>query len=417
MIDNPLLATGLLLFFGYWGGRIANRFSLPRISGYLIVGLLFSPSVFGLLGPETVYHRLHFINDVALSIIAYNVGGSLDIRGLKGLGRTIGWITWFQALGAFMVTFLAMVLFLRFFPGFSVGELATSGIWISVALMVGAISAATAPGAVLAVISEVKASGEFTNILLGVIALDDALTIIFFSIAGAVSQSIMGSTFMGSHLLLLPFYEIGLSVIFGLSAGLVLAYTGMVIERTEAMLMVVLGVLFITCALASMFHASSILAAMVVGFVIINHKPAHQNFFRVLEPLEDAVFGLFFTLAGAHVDISILRTAGVLAVILLLVRMAGKQLGVMVGAKLAGASEIVKRYLGLALFPQAGVTIGLVLLAQDMLPEEAGLIVVNAMIGSVILNEFIAPVLLHHCLRKAGQVSGNKLQEVGSGET
>ncbi len=417
MIDNPLLATGLLLFFGYWGGRIANRFSLPRISGYLIVGLLFSPSVLGLLGPETVYHRLHFINDVALSIIAYNVGGSLDIRGLKGLGRTIGWITWFQALGAFMVTFLAMVLFLRFFPGFSVGELATFGIWISVALMVGAISAATAPGAVLAVISEVKASGEFTNILLGVIALDDALTIIFFSIAGAVSQSIMGSTFMGSHLLLLPFYEIGLSVIFGLSAGLVLAYTGMVIERTEAMLMVVLGVLFITCALASMFHASSILAAMVVGFVIINHKPAHQNFFRVLEPLEDAVFGLFFTLAGAHVDISILRTAGVLAVILLLVRMAGKQLGVMVGAKLAGASEIVKRYLGLALFPQAGVTIGLVLLAQDMLPEEAGLIVVNAMIGSVILNEFIAPVLLHHCLRKAGQVSGNKLQEVGSGET
>ncbi len=417
MINNPLLATGLLLFFGYWGGRIANRFSLPRISGYLIVGLIFSPSVSGLLGPETVYHRLHFINDIALSIIAYNVGGSLDIRGLKGLGRTIGWITWFQALGAFLVTFLVMALFLRFFPGFSAGELATTGIWISVALIVGAISAATAPGAVLAVISEVKASGEFTNILLGVIALDDALTIIFFSVAGAVSQSIMGLGFMGHHLLLLPFYEIGLSVILGLSAGLVLAYTGMVIERTEAMLMVVLGMLFITCSLASMFHASSILAAMVVGFVIINHKPAHQNFFRVLEPLEDAVFGLFFTLAGAHVDISILKTAGLLAVILLLVRMIGKQLGVLVGAKIAGASDTVKKYLGLALFPQAGVTIGLVLLAQDMLPEEAALIVVNAMIGSVILNEFIAPVLLHHCLRKAGQVSGHKIQEVRSGET
>ena len=417
MIDNPLLATGLLLFFGYWGGRLANRFSLPRISGYLIVGLLFSPSVSGLLRPETVYNRLHFINDIALSIIAYNIGGSLDIRGLKGLGRTIGWITWFQALGAFLVTFLVMALFLRFFPGFSSGELATTGIWISVALILGAISAATAPGAVLAVISEVKASGEFTNILLGVIALDDALTIIFFSVAGAVSQSIMGSTFMGSHLLLLPFYEIGLSIILGLGAGLALAYTGMVIERTEAMLMVVLGVLFITCAIASMFHASSILAAMVVGFVIINHKPAHQNFFRVLEPLEDAVFGLFFTLAGAHVDIAILKSAGFIAVILLFVRMVGKQLGVMVGAKIAGASEAVKRYLGLALFPQAGVTIGLVLLAQDMLPEEAGLIVVNAMIGSVILNEFIAPVLLNHCLRKAGQVSGHKMQEVGSGET
>jgi len=404
VIENPLLTTGLLLFFGYWGGRLANRLSLPRISGYLLVGLIFSPSVFHILHVETVNHRLHFINDIALSIIAYNVGGSLDVRSLKGLGRTIGYITWFQALGAFGVTFMVLVATLRFFPGFSSGPFANLTIWLSVSLIIGAISAATAPGAVLAVISEVKAKGEFTNILLGVIALDDALTIIFFSIAGAVVQAMLGVEFAGRNLLLVPFYEIGVSVGLGVLAGLVLVYTGVVIERTEAMLMVVLGVLLSVSAIAAMVHASSLLSAMTLGFVVVNHKPAHQSFFRVLEPLEDAVFGLFFTLAGAHMDLAVIKSAGLLALVLLVVRMIGKQIGVWVGAKVARAPETVKRYLGLALFPQAGVTIGLVLLAQDLLPEEVGTIVVNGMIGSVILNEFIAPVLLHHCLKRAGQV-------------
>jgi len=405
VIENPLLTTGLLLFWGYWGGRLANRLSLPRISGYLLVGLVFSPSVFHLLDVETVNHRLHFISNIALSIIAYNVGGSLDIRSLKGLGRTIGYITWFQALGAFLVTFGVLVVMLRFFPGFSTGQFANLTIWVAVSLIVGAISAATAPGAVLAVISEVKARGEFTNILLGVIALDDALTIIFFSVAGAIAQAMLGVEFTGRNLLLVPFYEIGISIGLGLVAGLILVYTGIVIERAEAMLMVVLGVLFSTSAIASIIHASSILSAMTVGFLVVNHKPAHQNFFRVLEPLEDAVFGLFFTLAGAHMDIAVIKSAGLLALVLLIVRMVGKQVGVWVGAKISGASETVKKYLGLALFPQAGVTIGLVLLAQDLLPEEIGTIVVNGMIGSVILNEFVAPLLLHHCLKRAGQVS------------
>ncbi len=403
MIENPLLTTGLLLFFGYWGGRLANLVSLPRISGYLLVGLIFSPSTFHILDVETVNTRLHFINDVALSVIAYNVGGSLDVRSLKGLGRTIGWITIFQAVGAFFITFLALVFTLRFFPGFSQGPLANMNMWISVALIVGAISVATAPGAVLAVVSEVRARGEFTNILLGVIALDDALTIVLFSVAGALAQIFLGSEFIGGNLLLLPFYEIGLSLVLGAAGGLLLAYTGAAIERAEAMLMVVLGVLLSCAALANMLHASSILASMTVGFVIINHKPAHQNFFRVLETLEDAIFGLFFTLAGAHVDLAILESAGLLALVLLVVRMVGKQLGVWVGAQVAKASQAVRRYLGLALFPQAGVTIGLVLLAQDLLPPEAGAIVVNAMIGSVIINEFIAPLLLHHCLKKAGE--------------
>jgi len=404
LIENPLLTTGLLLFFGYWGGRIANKVHLPRVSGYLVVGVLFSPSVFHLLSVDTVNHKLHFITEVALSIIAFNIGGSLDIRSLKSVGNQIGWITLFQAAGAFVVTGGALFVFLRFFPGFSSGMLSTTTMYLSVALIIGAISAATAPGAVLAVVSEAGARGEFTNILLGVIALDDALTVIFFSVAGTVVQALLGVDLIGDNMVLMPFIEIGLSILLGGAAGFAMSLTGRFVERKEAMLMVVLGVLLCITSISTLIHASSILSNMVAGFVIVNHEPGIQGYFKVLEHLEDTVFGLFFTLAGAHMDIGVLETTGLLAVFLLVVRMVGKQAGVWLGARISRASETVARYLGLALFPQAGVTIGLVLLAQDLFPEPAGKIIVNSVIGSVMLNEFVAPVLLHHCLKKAGQI-------------
>ncbi len=405
MIENPLLTTGLLLFFGYWGGRLANKLHLPRVSGYLIVGVMFSPSIFHLLTVDTVNQRLHFITEVALSIIAFNIGGSLDLRSIRSVVHQIGWITLSQAVGAFVVTGGAVFICLRFFPGFSQGSLSTTAMYLSVALVIGAISAATAPGAVLAVVSEAGARGEFTNILLGVIALDDALTVVFFSIAGVMTQAILGVDKIFGNMVLMPFIEIGLSVLLGGAGGYVMSFTGRHVERKEALLMVVLGVLFCITSISSIIHASSILSNMVAGFVIVNQAPGLQTYFRVLEYLEDAVFGLFFTLAGAHMDISILETTGFLAIFLLIVRMVGKQIGVWIGARISRASNTVSRYLGLALFPQAGVTIGLVLLAQDLFPELAGRIVVNAVIGSVMLNEFIAPVLLHHCLKKAGQIS------------
>ncbi len=404
MIENPLLTTGLLLFFGYWGGRMANKLHLPRVSGYLVVGLLFSPSIFHLLDAETVNDRLHFVTEIALSIIAFNIGGSLEIRSLRNVGRQIVWITLFQAAGAFLVTGIGLLVILRLFPGFEDGSFAGMAMGVSAAIVVGAISAATAPGAVLAVVSESGARGEFTNILLGVIALDDALTIIFFSVAGVIAQVALGLDLGGRNMLLLPVIEIGLSVLLGGAAGFIMSFTGRFVDRSEAMLMVVLGVLFCISSISHIIHASPILSNMTAGFVIVNHEPGRQSYFRVLEQLEDAVFGLFFTLAGAHMDISVFESTGLLACFLLVVRMVGKQAGVWIGARIAAASRDVARYLGLALFPQAGVTIGLVLMAQDLFPAMAGKIIVNAVIGSVILNEFIAPLLLHHCLKRAGQI-------------
>ena len=406
MISNPLLTTGLLLFLGYLGGRLANVFNLPRITGYLLVGLIFSPSLFHILDYETVNNKLHFINDIALAIIAFNVGGSLEIRALKGLGYQISIITLFQALGAFLITFLSLFILGKLCPTLLSIETINMKTWLAVSLIIGAICAATAPGAVLAIISELGASGEFTNILLGVIALDDALTIILFSIVGVSCQSILGSA-LDVNLAFLPLLEIGLSFIIGIASGIIIVITGRLIDRKEAMLMVILGILFIATSTSNIFHASSILTNMIIGFVVVNHTYNLQGFFNALDTLEDSIFGLFFTLAGAHIDINILKTTGILAIIILIVRMAGKQLGVIFGAKLSNASLQVSRYLGLALFPQAGVTIGLVLLAQDLFPKNVGIIIVNSVIGSVILNEFIAPVLLHHCLKKAGQLKVN----------
>lgn len=402
ILDSPLLVIGLLLILGFFGGRLANKVGLPRITGYLAVGILFSPSVTGLVPRQIIFHDLHVVTEVALAIIAFTIGGSLEFRRLRMVGHHIGWITLFQAAGAFFITALVLYPVLAavvHLPG-PYGE---PRMLAAVALIMGAIAAATAPGAVLAIISELRAKGTFTSILLGVIALDDAITIIFYAVAATIAQNLISP---GSASLLsmvsIPAVEIGLSLLIGSVGAGLLYFSARTIDRREAMLMVVMGVLTLVSSIAAMFHASALLANMVVGLGIVNVEHGHQDYFRVMEPMEDMVFGLFFTLAGAHIEIGVLKTAGVLALIFLAIRMVGKQLGVWAGVAVSGADRNIKRYLGLALFPQAGVTIGLVMLAQDIFPEYVGEVVVNAVLGSVILNEFVSPPLLKYCLRKVG---------------
>jgi Kef-type K+ transport system membrane component KefB len=402
LIDSPLLVVGLLLVLGFFGGRLANRAGLPRITGYLAVGVLFSPSVTGIVPRQVIFHDLHVITEVALAIIAFTIGGSLEFRRLRHVGYQIGWITIFQALGAFSITALVLYPVLGFMVHLP-GEYGEPKMLVAISLVMGAIAAATAPGAVLAIISELRAKGTFTTILLGVIALDDAITIVFYAVAATIAQNLItpGSASMLS-MVTIPAIDIGLSLVVGALGGVLLYYSARTIDRPEAMLMVVMGVLILVSTVSSMVHASALLANMVVGLGIVNVEHGHQDYFRVMEPMEDMVFGLFFTLAGAHIEIEVLKVAGLLALIFLAIRMVGKQLGVWAGVAVSGADHHIKRYLGLALFPQAGVTIGLVMLAQDIFPDYVGELVVNAVLGSVILNEFISPPLLKFCLRRVG---------------
>jgi Kef-type K+ transport system membrane component KefB len=277
--------------------------------------------------------------------------------------------------------------------------------YLPLALIIGAISVATAPGAVLAIISEYKATGPFTTTLLGIIAIDDGLAILFFAFAEAGARALI-HPLSPSWLQLLGsgFLELVLSLALGLGAGFSLEYLGRHIRRREALLMVILGVIFAVSGLASLYHLSPLLANMTVGCVIVNRAARHHDFFLVVEQVEEPLYGLFFALAGAHLDLSLLRSGGFLAVAILAFRILGKQAGVWVGARIARAPAVIRKYLGLGLFPQAGVSIGLVLAAREIFPSPAiASILVNGVIGAVVINELIAPPLVKFALFSAGE--------------
>ncbi|MBW2466831.1 MAG: cation:proton antiporter, partial [Deltaproteobacteria bacterium] len=353
MITHPLLAVGVMLIAGYWLGRAANALQLPRISGYLVAGILLSPSFSNILTHHMIEQQLSVLTEIALGVIAYLIGGSLILDRIKHLGRSILWITLAQALATFLLTTLFLIPVIPFLTGLKGGDYNLINTYIPLALVIGAISVATAPGAILAIVSELKASGPFTSTLLGIIALDDGLAVIFFALSTAVAHTLMhpGSV-LWMDMLGETFAEIGFSVLLGILAGYVLKYSAQVVRRREALLMVILGVIFTTAGLASQFHLSPLLACMVAGFVIVNITRRQRDFFLVVEQIEEPLFGLFFGLAGAHVDLVVFKYAGLLAMAALVIRMIGKHLGSWLGARLSGAPKHIQNYLGLALFPQ-----------------------------------------------------------------
>jgi Kef-type K+ transport system membrane component KefB len=405
MLTFPLLAVGLLLIIGYWGGRAANLIKLPRVSGYLAIGILLSPSTFNILDRQLVNEDLYVVTEMALAIIAYTIGGSLIIQELKRLGGMILWVTISQAVGACLLTTVVLVHTLPFITDLRGPEYDLLGTYLPMALVIGAISVATAPGAVIAIVNELKARGPFTSTLLGVIAIDDGLAIIFFALAGTAAHfmihpgSVPGTQMMGGAVA-----EIVFSVLLGIVAGAALKFMARLIRRREALLMVILGVIFVTTGIASVFKLSALLANMIVGFIIVNFEARHHDFFLVIEQIEEPLYGLFFGLAGTCMDLRILRFTGLLAIMIMATRITGKQLGTWIAAKHFGAPQNVRRYLGLGLLPKAGVTVGLVLMAREIfhVPEVAT-ILVNAVIGSVILNELIAPPLVKYALVKTGE--------------
>ncbi len=406
MITQPLIAVGLLLILGWWGGRAANALKLPRVSGYLVAGILLSPSLTNLLSRQLIVKDLNILTEMALGVIAYAIGGSLVYERLKRLGKSILWITISQATGAFVLTVAFLIPALPWLSGLRGPEHTFLGTYLPMALVIGAISVATAPGAVLAIISEFHASGPFTSTLLGVIALDDALAVIFYALAGMAAQVLVSPGEVPWHMMALwPLVEIVGSLLLGVLAGTGLRVMGRLVRRREALLMVVLGAVFLTSGVAKLLKLSALLANMVVGFLIVNLERRHHDFFLVVEQIEEALFGLFFCLAGAHLELRVFVGAGLLIPVIMIARMSGKQAGTWIGAAVSGAPAMVKKYLGLGLLPKAGVTVGLVLIAQEIFPGPVAGILVNAVIGSVIANELIAPPLVKYALLKAGEVA------------
>jgi len=395
---NLILAVGIMIVLGFLGGLASAKLKFPMITGYIIIGVLLSPSLLNIIPRETV-GELDIITDVALGIIAYLIGGSIHWADLQRLAKSIAWITAFQSLGAwFLVTLVLASLGSLIIPGETFWQT-----YFPMAFIIGAISCATAPAATMAIIRESRAKGPFTTTLLAVVGLDDAIAVIAFAIASGISRPLVNTAESISlyRILGIPILNIFGSVAIGIVFAIVLMYMIGLAKTRELLLVVVFGMIMLCTGVTSYMGFSLIMANMVAGFIIVN-KMKRREMFSVIEEIGDMVYVTFFVLAGLHFDLSVMKFAGILALLIVLARCLGKYTGTIVGAEISHAPDNVKKYLGLTLLPTAGVAVGLVLLASMEFPT-FGIVMLNAVLASTIINELIAPPLSKYAIFKSGE--------------
>jgi len=387
-----ILFLGLLIIGGLGAGLVASRYGLPRIAAYVLVGVLFSERLLGGALGLAVGEWTEPLTSTTLGMIAYLIGGSITVPQIRRMGKVIIGSAFGEAVGAAVFVFVVVLLL-----GPRIADIPP----VQTALALGAIAASTAPAATIAVLHEYRARGPLTTTLLGVVAIDDAIGVILFSLMLVASVGESLTTTLGSALL-----SLAGALVLGLVAGKGLALGGRRVRRAALRLPLVLGAILLVLGLAELGGLSSLLAAMATGFFARFFSGATADrLFAPIEFLEEAIFVVFFTVAGAHFDPSVFSDHGVLIAAYFVARIVGKILGAWIGARLSGAPEVVVRWLGIGLVPQAGVTIGLALaLSQVPAFSAGGQTIVNVILGTTVLYEIIGPLATRMALQRAGEL-------------
>jgi Kef-type K+ transport system membrane component KefB len=419
METNLILSIGIMVVVGFFGGLLLRKAKFPRITGYILIGILLSPSLLRAIGvPPLIPQSLIIgepgnpglapITDIALGIIAYLIGGSIKLESLKGLGKSIGWIVCLQALGAWLLVTLLLTFLMPYLP--FLPEPTSTFAYFPMALVIGAISCATAPAATIAIIHEYKAKGPLTTTLLATVALDDVIAIVAFALALSVSKGLIGLQVSLGQMATSTLVNIFGSIALGIAFGFALLWLSKLARTKELLLVIIFGWLMLGIGITNLLNGafsielSPILALMSTGFVVGN-RSKREELFSSVEGIEEVIFAMFFVLAGLHFDLEVIKVAGLIALLIIFGRCFGKFVGARAGATISHAPDSVKKYLGFALLPKAGVTLGLVILAARLFPT-LGSIMISAILASVILNELFAPPLTKYALFKAGEASG-----------
>lgn len=390
-----LLATGLLF------GKIAKYLKLPNVTGYLVGGLMLGPSVLGLI-PEGTIHSFSIISSVALGFIAFSIGTEMKLVYFKRVGATPIVIAIFEALFAVLVTLIAIL-------GFFLIKGELSMVNFRFALVLSAIAAATAPAATIMVVRQYKAKGKLTETLLSVVALDDSVAIILFGIFVAVANA-LGDQAAATPLwlqILNPFIEIVVSLGIGAAMGIILTLGCKWFTGRGNRISLSITIIFFTVFLSEWLHASPLLACMMLGAMFGNVSSKVDDVNGLLYFITPPIFILFFVLSGAELDIKILGVVGIIGVIYVLFRVVGKIFGAWFGAKITKAEEVIAKYLGYALVPQAGVAIGLSLIATQVLDAQMGSEIRAIILAGTLIYELIGPVITKMALKKAGEIAIN----------
>ncbi|MCF7936409.1 MAG: cation:proton antiporter [Synergistales bacterium] len=406
---NGLLILGVIVLVGYGLGWAACAAGLPRITGYIVAGILLNPSLLHII-PQGFVDHTDLVVNIMLCFITFSVGGTLGWEKLRKQGKSILTITLCEAEFAFLLVVVGFsAIFILFGQIFGIHG---AGPAVGFALLLGSLASPTDPSASLAVSHEYHAKGEVSSTILGVAAFDDALGIINYSIAVSLVEELFAGATAGSPVMLVidPLITIFLSLVLGVAFGVLLhLLSAFEVARKHLGLFIVvlLGTLTACFGCASVLKADELLSTMVMGAVVTNISSHSRQLFALVEDyLEDLVFVLFFTVSCMHLDLGALASGLVLIPIFIVLRTAGKFTGVFAGAKLAGADEKVKRFTAFGLIPQGGIVVGLALLMrQHHLLGDLGPVILSVVIGATIIHELAGPLLAKLTLEKAGEIN------------
>ncbi len=413
---NTLLAVSIALLAGLLMTRIFRKAKLPAVTAYLIAGVLIGPFCLGSFGIEGLgfntlkeVESLAVVSELALGFIAFSIGSEFRVDDLKRIGKQAFTIGIFQALVATLLVDLSLwVVHLAMPEVLSVPQLIT----------LGAIATATAPAATLMVVREYKAKGPLTQLLLPIVALDDAVGLVVFAVSFGIAKGMVAGGAMDLvSIIVNPLIEIALSLVLGAVMGWILTQLEKMFHSNTNRLNMTIAMVALTTALSSQINAleirfgsvhigtSSLLVCMMLGTIFCNICPLSEDMMQKSDKWTSPLFALFFVISGAELELSVFAHVAIVGVgvVYIVFRCLGKYFGAMISAKATKCEPSICKYLGITLFPQAGVALGMCKLAME-LGESQGRLIQNITLFAILIYEIFGPLMTKWALTKAGDI-------------
>ena len=415
-----LLSIGVALLAGLMMSRVVKPLKLPAVTGYLLAGILIGPYCLGRLGISGIgftsmdeVTSLNLISEVALGFIAFSIGNEFRLTQLKKTGKQAAVIGVVQALAAtLLVDVLLYILHLI------LGE---DKLPISVVITLGAIATATAPAATLMVVNQYKAKGPLTDLLLPIVALDDAVGLVVFAVSFGIAKAISFGTFSLISVIVNPLVEVFGSLLLGAAMGYIFTFIERFFHSNSKRLSISITFVILTVALAMLeidipgteikIGFSSLLVCMMLGTIFCNICDFSEELMERCDRWTAPLFVLFFVVSGAELDLAVFSDMAIvgIGVVYIIARSMGKYLGASISAKAVRCTPNIVKYLGITLFPQAGVALGMTITVAEELGEP-GKIIRSIVLFGVLIYELVGPSLTKIALTRAGDIQP-KLQD------
>lgn len=407
---STLLTVSIALLAGLLMTRVFKPLKLPSVTAYLIAGILIGPYFLGAMGIDGVgfssadmMSRFSPVTDVALGFIAFSIGNEFRLGELKKTGKQAFAVGVFQALAATLLVDLSLIAVHFIMPG---------KLSLPQALVLGAIATATAPAATLMVVRQYKAKGPLTSLLLPIVALDDAIGLIVFAVSFGVARTIISGSVDVISIFVNPLIEIICSLALGALMGWILTQLERLFNSNTNRLNLTIAFVFLTASLSKLeFGAgpvhigfSSLLVCMMLGTVFCNICPLSNDLMERADKWTSPLFALFFVVSGAELELKVFGDMAIvgIGIIYIISRCLGKYLGAYVSARATKCSPAICKYLGITLFPQAGVALGMCATAMQLGSD--GRLIRNITLFAVLVYELIGPLLTRQALTAAGDI-------------